>query len=791
MAALTLSILPFLSVADAQKATAADPPSCPWMGPDAQALSPQERATMLVATMTVTEQIALLNLGHTADKENILGNQPAHCIPEFVLEDGPNGNISSGSYALPASIATAATFNPAVAYDYGIALALGARVKGQTAVQAPSLNLAVLPTWGRIGESYGEDPFLAGLLGTAEARAIVNSGSNVLVKHLSVYLHERNRLGARTTLDDRTRQEVFEAPFRQLVKATNPLGVMCAYGSVNEVANCADKDLVARYRSWGGTGFFRTDFNATKEPVAALTAGVSLFRLPQAGRMRAAITSGALSSDLLATRVTELMAELFQRGLMDHPPIVSATKTQVAAQNVATATKVANQSMVLLKNTGVLPLGPKTASIAIIGPAAALAPTYTVGGSAFVPVKQPVSFAQALTSAIGAKKTTVQPAFSSNAPTVLLDKRSTGENSGPSQSTVTSVSFTAMNRGRFLAELNATYGTSSATVRIDGQRYGSVDLQGGDGIKRSSWVITLDAGVHQVDITWKSTGTSPTFSLQDVEGALRIAAATARNVEVPVVFVAAASSEDYDHDTIGLPGFQDALIQTVARANPKTVVVIESALPIAMPWLPLVSAVVDTWLVGQIGGKPLANALTGVINPSGHLPITFPDTYANSLSGDAITQVQADGSQTLVTSDGQGVPFGMHYYRAKHRPPLFPFGFGLSYTTFTAKSLSVEASPSGWSLSALVTNTGAVAGRAVLQGYVTYPADLEEQSLQLKAVGSTILAPGASRQLHLSLDASSLELIRNGTWSVPSGNYAVSVGWSSNDLPLTTSFTIP
>jgi beta-glucosidase len=783
-----VALFPLLTATASEKAIAADQPSCAWMGTHAQLLSPEVRAAMVVSAMSLDDQLAMLNLQQARDQENILGNQPAYCIPSFVLEDGPNGNISSGSYALPASIATAATFDPQAASDYGTSLALAAQVKGQTAVQAPDLNLAVVPTWGRIAESYGEDPYLTGLLGTAEAKAIVDSGSQVIVKHLSVYTHERNRKVSNTTLDDLTRQEVFEAPFRRLIQAVDPLGVMCAYGTVNKVANCADSSLFGRYRTWGGTGFIRTDLKAVNDPLAALTSGVALFKPSVKDRMKAEIASGDLSSDLVQTRVKQVLTVLFARGLMDHPPKIAATRIQATTQSVATATEVANESMVLLKNSGILPLSLKTPSVAIMGSAAALSPTYSVGGSAYVAVKQPVSFAQALTSALKGVKTILQPAAARLPATIVMPRQ---PSDGTGKLTTSSFTFTAPSRGRYLAELGANYGETSATVSIDGQRYGWVLVQNGDGIRHTTWVMTLDPGVHKIKVTWRSAGPTPNFTLQGVEEALQQAAVIARSVSVPVIFVASASSEDYDHDTIGLPGFQDALIQTVALANPKTVVVVESARPIAMPWLPLVSGVIDTWLVGQIGGKPVADALTGVINPSGHLPITFPDTFANSISGDALTQIQQDGSQFLVNSDGHPAAFGMHYYQAKRRPPLFPFGFGLSYTTFAAKNLGVQKTPSGWNASVTVTNTGSVAGRAVLQGYVTYPTAVGEQTLQLKTIGSVTLTPGAAQRVVLSLDKSSLEVLREGNWVVPNGTYTLSVGWSATDLPLTTSFTNP
>jgi beta-glucosidase len=220
------------------------------------------------------------------------------------------------------------------------------------------------------------------------------------------------------------------------------------------------------------------------------------------------------------------------------------------------------------------------------------------------------------------------------------------------------------------------------------------------------------------------------------------------------------------------------------------VVVIEAARPVAMPWLPLVSAVLDTWLVGQVGGKPVADALTGVVNPSGHLPITFPETFGNSIAGDSLTQIQHDGNQNLISASGKPAQFGMHYFQSKHLTPLFPFGFGLSYTTFSAKNLVVQATPTGWTISASVTNTGSVTGRAVLQAYVTYPSATGEMTQQLKAIGSVTLSPGGTQRLSLNLDRSSLEIVRAENWFVPKGTYTVDVGWSAADLPLQGTFSV-
>ena len=749
-------------------------PSCPWVGTDAMTLPPVVRAQQLVRAMSIGQQVRFLNLVNAPDQENVLGSIAQLCVPRMVLEDGPNGNIASGGYALPASISTAATFNPNAAFDYGVALGAAATLRGETAVQGPVLNLALAPTWGRNAETFGEDPFLAGVLGTAEVNGVQSTGTQVIVKHAGVYPREANREAAQYLVSTRALHELYDAPFATTIAKTDPLGIMCAYGSVNGVNQCSDPSLRNRMAAAGFSGFIRTDSGAVQDPIAALIAGPTLFKPSQTGAMFAALDSGQLTPDLLALRTAQVATVLFQRGLFDRPrtPVRASGPTP---EELSAGQEVSSQSLVLLKNTKVLPIGPTT-SIAAIGAAASLSPSYGIGGSSFVAVHQPTTFTQALINQFGPRNVTVEPATPKEPVTSFIPSAKQ-----PGVVTTTST-FTAPSSGPYLARLNANSGTAMARVSIDGRGRGAILVQNSTGIQRTSWVQGLSAGPHLITIRWASTGAPPTFTLQGVASALTAAANAARAVTVPVVFVGVPSSESYDADTLNLPDFQDLLISTVASVNPRTVVVLESPRPIAMPWLSQVAGVLDAFYVGQSGGTATARALAGVINPSGHLPFTFPTSLTASPFTSPSVGANANGVQSLIGNDGIGMSFGMHALGGT--PPLFPFGFGLSYTTFTESALTATVGPTGITALVTVTNVGTVAGRAVVQAYLTYPTGLGEPSRQLKAIGQAYLQPGASAKIPLVIPNSLLTIWPNGQPILPSGRLLLETGWSASSLPL-------
>jgi len=784
MALLVLASLVLPLTGGALSARAAATPamprddSCPWMGPAAQALSPSTRATALANAMSLNQQIAFLNLSYATGAENITTAIPSLCLPSFVFQDGPNGLTLLGAEALPAAIAVGATFDPSAAALYGTALGASSVQRGVTAVQGPTLNLAVWPGWGRNAETFGEDPALAGILGTSEVQAIEATHTGVIVKHFGIYLREQSRGAAQLDTTVRALNEVFLRPFAAVIGATDPFAVMCAYGHDNGTLQCADPALARDLAAMGFTGFIRTDLAATSDPGPALASGVAMFKTSLASAMAAEVTAGQIDPSLVTARVIQVLTALFAHGYMDHPPVNSGSEAWTSAERTA-ATTVGNESIVLLKNDGILPLA-ATTHLTVIGGAATLGEVLTEDGSSAVPVRQPANFLTPLIARFGAKRVTyvqatpTTPATQFTLPTVTT---------GPTTFTTT---YTAPESGNYVVRFTATNGSTSGTAVIDGHVVGSVSLVNTSGASQSIDATKLTAGPHTVTVRYTSPASPPVLAIQDVTGALAQAAQSAASADVPVVFIADHEGEQTDRTSLNANGYQNLLVQAVAAANPRTVVVIEAGGPVLLPWLSKVAAVVDVWYPGQVAGWPLANVLSGAVDPSGHLPVTFPVSDALSPMGDPAFKMSGP-IERLFGPNGTGLWWGMHYYAAKAEPVAFPFGFGLSYTTFALSNLTVTNSPTGWTVKVTVTNTGKVTGRAVPQAYVTYPDGTGEPSNQLKAIGEVTLPPGGKATVSMAIPQSALTIWPNGSAVVPTGTYQVSVGQSSSDLSLATS----
>lgn len=756
--------------------------TCAWMGPAAQLLASATRAAELVEAMTLDQQIAFLNLSWSATAENVTTAIPALCLPSFAYQDGPNGIALLGGEALPAEIALGATFDPGAATAYGVALGAAGAQRGDAAVQGPTLNLGVWPTWGRISETYGEDPYLAGVLGAAEVAGVQSTGTGVIIKHFGIYVREQRRGAAQLDTTDRALDEVFLSPFATVIAADHPLGVMCAFGHYDGTLQCASPLLMRRLAAMGFTGFVRTDLAATTDPAPALAAGVAVFKTSLAATMAAEIQDGQLDASLVTARATQVLTALFAAGLMDHPPVNSGNEAWTTAERTAAA-KVGDESVVLLKDDrAVLPI-PAGQRVTVIGAAATVSEQLTVGGSSAVNLRQPTNFLNPIVATFGARNVAYVQATPTT-PAVEIPVPAAPP--GPSTFTTT---FTAPSSGHYVVQFTATTGNCSGTVSIDGHAVGSISAADSSGYVQSSRATVLSVGAHVVTVASSCQGTPPTLSIQPVDDALAAAAAAAASSAHPIVFVADQEGEQADRGTLDLSGYQNLLVQAVAKANPDTVVVIEAGGPIVMPWLHDVAGVVDVFYPGQVAGGPLARVLAGTVDPSGHLPVTFPVSDVASPIGDPMLKPNGVVSQ-LFGPTGNGLAWGMHYYAAKGLAVAFPFGFGLSYTTFATRDLTVTPTSTGWTLHATVQNTGEVAGRAVLQAYVTFPASTGEPANQLKSFTSVTLAPSQSATVTVQLTRSSLTIEPNGTPTVVPGTYSVALGQNALDLGLAVTFSV-
>jgi beta-glucosidase len=264
------------------------------------------------------------------------------------------------------------------------------------------------------------------------------------------------------------------------------------------------------------------------------------------------------------------------------------------------------------------------------------------------------------------------------------------------------------------------------------------------------------------------------------------AVGVARHAHTAVVFVNDVTSEGMDRTSLQLPGDQDRLIEAVAAVNPRTIVVLHTAGPVLMPWLSRVAGIIEAWYPGQQSGAAIAATLFGSSDPSGHLPVTFPRTGSQ---GPATTTAEYPGIDNL-SQHSEGIFVGYRYYQQHHQTPLFPFGYGLSYTTFALSHLTVTPA-SGGGARAVVTlrNTGRRAGAEVVQAYLSFPASAGEPPRQLKAFAKVSLAPGASRAVTLTLPRSSFQYfsVSKNAWTTPPGRFRIEVGISSSDLPLSAS----
>jgi beta-glucosidase len=267
------------------------------------------------------------------------------------------------------------------------------------------------------------------------------------------------------------------------------------------------------------------------------------------------------------------------------------------------------------------------------------------------------------------------------------------------------------------------------------------------------------------------------------------AVAAAKQADVAIVFAAEQMGEGQDKVTLPLPGDQDKLIAAIAEANPRTVVVLHNSNPVSMPWLDKVAAVIEAFYPGQEAGSSIAGLLFGDVNPSGKLAMTFP---ANEFQGPGSTFLEYPGDGMTVNYS-EGVDVGYRWYDARNQEPLFPFGYGLSYTAFRYSDLQVERTGEHQAtVKVRIANTGKREGAEVVQLYLGSPAAAEEPPKQLRGFEKIQLKPGESKTVTMSLDKNSLAAwdTESHAWKVYPGNYSILVGSSSRDIRLKSAFTV-
>jgi beta-glucosidase len=778
--------------------------SCPWVTSTAPI---SQRVAQLMSHMSLNNEISMVE-GHGTSNPYVFYTPAISslCIPAFGLEDGPAGVADglTGVTQLPAGVALAATWDPSLAQQYGQVIGAEELGKGASANLGPTVNIDRDPRWGRSFEALSEDPFLNSALDVAEIGAVQSQDVMAQVKHFDAYNQEtyRNTPADDVIVDNRALHEIYMPSFSAAVKQANAASVMCAYSMVNGNFSCNNSYLnnTVLRDEWNFPGFVTSDYAALHSTQGALE-GTDMeqpFNTYYGNALKADIEKGTIPRSALNTMVQRILTQMFQYSLFSQPRTGSTSATVTTPADVAAATQVAEAGTTLLKNAGpVLPLPASGAgTIAVIGPAASASPAYAGGGSAYVIPSGTVTPLAGIQAAAGSGTTVVYSQglpTDTSLPAIPASDLSPAYSSTPSGGSYTGT-LTAPETGTYvLALTNPCSCYTSTYLSLNGQQI--LDDPSTPPVHTYSAAVQLTAGQqYTLSISGQSSqllwGTPSALA-----PGISAAVSAAKSASTAVVVVSDdTESEATDRPSLDLPSAQDELIAAVAAANPHTVVVINAGAPVAMPWLSQVAAVVDAWYPGQTSGTSLASVLFGQTDPGGHLPVTFPASLAQ-VPASTTAQFPGNGSQVQYS---EGIDVGYRWYDANNLTPLFPFGFGLSYTQFSFSNLQVSPSTVDGTqdvqVSATVTNTGPRAGSDVAQLYLGDPSASGEPPRQLTGFQRVDLAPGASAQVSFTItpqDMSWWDDSANG-WTQTEGTYTVYVGESSalSGLPLQGTFTV-
>jgi beta-glucosidase len=811
--------------------------------------TPAERAQALVQQMTLDEEISLVHGTGFITGNGYTGFTPAIArlgIPAFYLADGPNGvgNGARGVTAFPAAINNAASWDTSLLNQYGQVLGAEHAGKGNDVALAPTMNIVRVPGWGRAFETFSEDPELAGDVGAAEIRGIQSQGVIADAKHFAANNQETDRQTVNAVVPERALREIYTAQFAKAVQDGGVLSVMCAYNQVNGAYACENPHLLTDIlkRDLGFGGFVVSDWFANHSTVAAANAGLDLempggntiFGLPSpfperfGADLKAAVQNGQVPKARLDDMVRRILAARIAEGQLDRTTTGSHDAVVTTPEHQQFATQLSEQGTVLLKDArGALPIdSQRVHSLAVIGAAAQNAPIYTGGGSATVNPSGTVTPLAGITARAGQNvNVTYAPGTAGTAEPPLIATARLTPASGTGKGltaqyfassdlsgtpAITRVDPTVQVTGNppGLSGIWSARWTGTFTPTVSGLQRFSFS---GSGIARlyingklvldsanqlSIVAVDLPAGQPaQIRVEYIAKpgfaglfppslrlGWSPPNPAQWQQ-----AIDAARTSDMAVVFVNDIRTEGADLPTLALPGDQDALIEAVAAANPNTVVVLDTGGPTLTPWRDQVAGLFEAWYPGQQNGDAIAALLFGDANPSGRLPVTFP---ASDAQGPLTSPSRFPGVNDVASYD-EGLLVGYRWYDAIGQQPAYPFGYGLSYTSFAYDRLHVHPWRHGdLAVRVRVRNTGGRAGAEVVQLYVGFPASAGEPPRVLKAFQKVQLAPGQKANVTLTLGPRDLSVwsdTRNG-WYTPGGRYTVMVGSSSRDIRGTASF---
>ena len=762
-------------------------------------------------------------------------------IPIIPFDEAVHGLVRPGATAFPAAIALAATWDTSLMSRVATAVARETRSRGIRQVLSPVVNLATDVRWGRVEETYGEDPVLASAMGVAFVRAFERAGIVATPKHFVANVGEGGRDSYPIDFDRRLLEEMYFPPFKAAIQRAGAQSVMSAYNSVDGSPATQNRALLTGTLrdEWNFGGFVISDAAATGGATVlhhteastatatkdALDAGLDVIfqsSWPQHRPYLEAFRRGMIADSVIDRSVARVLRAKFQLGLFEHP-YVDPDSTAYWNGNPAhraLALDAARASITLLRNDrATLPFAHGVRSVAVIGADASEA---RLGGYSGPGIDK-ISILDGLRAKLGAARVRFAPGPGRDAQSYVVvpaaqlshidsgrtvaglhgeyfdDNRLEGPPRLVRDDARVDFGWTLNSPGRGIPfDWYSVRWTGSITIPPGGVRRLGVEANDGyrlyldgkllidDWVKRSYGArlanVALKAGSrHDLRLEYfESTGNARVKLVWDAgvrddwRAQIQRAVDSARKSDVAVVVAGIEEGEFRDRALLDLPGHQEDLVRRLAALGKPTVVVLVGGSAITMSrWMDRVGAIVDAWYPGEQGGRAVADVLFGDYDPAGRTPITWP---------------MSEGQLPLYY-DHKPTGRGDDYVDLTGQP-LFPFGYGLSYTRFEYSGLSITPAQMSASDTAVVRcrvkNVGARAGDDVVQLYVhDVLASVARPVLQLEGFQRVHLAPGEAREVTFTLSRDELQMLdRDLHWVVEPGTFRVLVGASSKDIRL-------
>jgi beta-glucosidase len=777
--------------------------------------------------MTLEEKISLIG----GDQDHYSTHAiPRLGIPKLVMSDGPQGVRNYGqACSFPCGAALAATWDVSLAMDYGHAMGLESRARNVHFILGPGMNICRVPVNGRNFEYFGEDPFLAAQIAANWVRGVQSEGVIATAKHFAANNQEWHRNDIDEQIDQRTLQEIYLPAFHAAVTQGGAGAVMAAYNQVNG-SYCSASDMLLNQilkTEWGFTGLVMSDWGACHS-TSALASGLDLEMgtavFFKEDNIKQALAAGTIKESDIDAAVLRILRTAIAMGFLDRPqkrtdiPLDSPDSDRIALN-------IARSAVVLLKNENdVLPLVRSSIhKIAVYGPNAEDTPTGG-GGSGAVKTFHSVSFLQGIKQSAGHQ---VEVAYvplpsvnddlfdnlacartaTNGQPGLMLNITVTGKGPdltlAPTVQQSVNVSWKhgvppfSVPPGR-----DATYTYSGVLIapqdgdwEIINRGRADVTLADHPLTWSSGYVLHLQKDKpipiqikFDVHARWTRPG-SVKIGLRPVTMPDLTPARAADAVIVCAGFDGDAEHEDADRD-FELSGIQQRLITSVTAANPTTIIVVNSGAGFATQnWIDSAPALLQAYYLGQEGGTALGEILFGDTNPSGHLCSTFDRTFEDNPAFANYPGEMVPDQTWPVAKYSEGIFIGYRGYDKAHKDPLFPFGFGLSYTSFRMTNMKIQKTAGDSAdVSVDVTNTGRRSGAEVVQIYVGQPRCSVGRPLrELKGFAKVSLSPGETKTVEIPLPHESFAFWSptKQAWTIEPGTFVIEAGASERDIQCT------